>query len=134
SETTEDVTIKTTFDQRVQRAAERALAKVFDEKVVEGSKAQAAVVVMSADGAVRAVIGGRDTVVVGAFNRATQARRQVGSAFKPFVYAAALDQGMSPNDMIDDSPLTIRMPGGRSWSPANYTRTYRGMMTLTSAL
>lgn len=134
SETTEDVTIKTTFDQRVQRAAERALAKVFEEKVAEGSKAQAAVVVMSADGAVRAVLGGRDPVAIGAFNRATQARRQVGSAFKPFVYAAALDQGMSPNDMIDDSPLTIRMPGGRSWSPANYTRTYRGMMTLTTAL
>ena len=134
TETTEDVTIKTTFDQRMQRAAERALARVFAEKVDEGSKAQAAVVVMSADGAVRAMIGGRDTVVVGAFNRATQAKRQVGSAFKPFVFAAALDQGMSPNDVVLDGPLTIRIPGGRSWSPENYTRNYKGMISLTSAL
>ncbi len=134
TETTEDVTIRTTFDQQMQRAAERALAKVFEEKVDTESKAQAAVVVMSADGAVRAMIGGRDTIVVGAFNRATQAKRQVGSSFKPFVFAAALDQGMSPNDMVLDGPLTIRMPGGRSWSPDNYTRTYKGMITLTSAL
>lgn len=61
SETTEDVTITTTFDQTIQRQAERALKRVFDEKVKDGSQAQAAVVVMSADGAVRAMIGGRDT-------------------------------------------------------------------------
>ena len=134
TETTEDVTIRTTFDQRMQRAAERALARVFAEKVDEGSKAQAAVVVMSADGAVRAMVGGRDSIVVGAFNRATQARRQVGSAFKPFVFAAALDQGMSPNDTVLDGPLTIRIPGGKPWSPENYTRNYKGMITLTSAL
>lgn len=134
TESSEDVTIKTTFDQRVQRAAERALAKVFDEKVAPGSKAEAAVVVMSADGAVRAMIGGRDTKVVGVFNRATQANRQVGSAFKPFVFAAALDQGMSPNDQILDGPLSIRIPGGKSWSPENYSRRYRGMISISTAL
>ncbi|WP_410218377.1 transglycosylase domain-containing protein [Paracoccus sp. (in: a-proteobacteria)] len=134
SETTEDVTITTTFDQRIQRAAERALQRIFDEKVKDGSTAEAAVVVMSADGAVRAMIGGRDTRVSGVFNRATQARRQTGSSFKPFVYAAALEAGYSPSDRVEDGPLTIRIPGGRNWSPQNYTRTYRGAVTLTTSL
>ncbi|CAM3394746.1 transglycosylase domain-containing protein [Paracoccus nototheniae] len=134
SETTEDVTITTTFDQRIQRAAERALQRVFDEKVKDGSTAEAAVVVMSADGAVRAVIGGRNTRVNGVFNRATQAKRQTGSSFKPFVYAAALEAGYSPSDRIEDGPLTIRIPGGRNWSPQNYTRNYRGAVTLTTSL
>ncbi len=134
SETTEDVTITTTLDQRIQRAAERALQKVFDEKVKDGSTAEAAVVVMSADGAVRAMIGGRDTRVNGVFNRATQAKRQTGSSFKPFVYAAALEAGYSPSDQIEDGPLTIRIPGGSPWSPQNYSRNYRGMVTLTQSL
>lgn len=93
SETTEDVIIRTTFDQDIQAAAEEALKYVFETKVSPGSKAQAAIVVMSADGAVRAMVGGRKLQVSGAFNRATQALRQTGSAFKPFVYAAALDLG-----------------------------------------
>ncbi|WP_299361823.1 transglycosylase domain-containing protein [uncultured Paracoccus sp.] len=134
SETTEDVTITTTFDQRIQRAAERALNKVFDEKVKPGSKAQAAVVIMSADGAVRAMIGGRDSTVNGAFNRATQAVRQPGSAFKPFVYAAALDMGYGPGSTVLDAPLTINVRGSGPWSPQNYTRNYRGEITLTAAL
>ncbi|WP_134724431.1 transglycosylase domain-containing protein [Paracoccus luteus] len=134
TETTEDVTITTTFDQQIQRAAERAMQKVFDEKVNEGSKAQAAVVVMSADGAVRAMIGGRDTTTTGTFNRATQAKRQTGSSFKPFIYAAALDQGFGPNDTIQDAPLTIHVKGSGPWSPKNYTRNYKGTITLTSAL
>ncbi|SNT72955.1 transglycosylase domain-containing protein [Paracoccus seriniphilus] len=134
SETTEDVTIKTTFDQRIQRAAERAMKNIFAEKVKEGSKAQAAVVVMSADGAVRAMIGGRDTTVNGAFNRAVQAKRQTGSSFKPFVYAAALEAGYQPNDIVQDGPLTIRIPGSKPWSPQNYSRRFYGPVTLTEAL
>ena len=134
SETTEDVTIRTTFDQRIQRAAERALARVFDEKVAKGSTAQAAVVVMSPDGAVRAMIGGRDNTAAGTFNRATQAMRQTGSSFKPFVYAAALDMGYGPNDRILDAPLTINVRGSGPWSPQNYTRRYHGEVTLTQAL
>ncbi len=124
SETTEDVTITTTFDQRVQRAAERALKRIFDEKVADGSKAQAAVVIMSPDGAVRAMIGGRDNTAVGTFNRATQAKRQTGSSFKPFVFAAALDQGYSPDSWSPDAPLTINVRGSGPWSPQNYTRRY----------
>ncbi|MFV0410771.1 MAG: transglycosylase domain-containing protein [Paracoccus sp. (in: a-proteobacteria)] len=129
TETTEDVTILTTFDQEIQKVAEKALKKVFDEKVNEGSKAEAAVVVLSADGAVRAMIGGRAGQVTGVFNRATQAKRQTGSSFKPFVFAAALDQGMTPDSIVHDGPLTIR-----NWSPQNYTRSYAGDVTLTRAL
>lgn len=134
-DTTEDVIIRTTFDQRIQTAAEEALAWVFENKVREGSKAQAAVVVMSADGAVRAMVGGRKFKgVAGQFNRAIQANRQTGSAFKPFVYAAALDLGYSPNDIVDDAPYTIDIPGSGPWSPKNYTNDFKGRVTLTEAL
>jgi 1A family penicillin-binding protein len=132
--TTEDVIIRTTLDQRLQTAAEEAMQTVFENKVREGSKAQAAIVVMSADGAVRAMVGGRDTKVTGAFNRATQAKRQTGSAFKPFVYAAALDLGYSFNDWVEDEPLTINVPGSGPYSPKNYSGEYKGLVTLTAAL
>ncbi len=133
-DTTEDVILQTTLDQRMQTAAEEALKHVFDTKVNEDSKAQAAIVVMSADGAVRAMVGGRKTKVAGAFNRATQAKRQTGSAFKPFVYATALELGYSYNDMVVDAPLTINIPGSGPWSPKNYTNKYYGEVTLTWAL
>ncbi len=132
--TTEDVIITTTLDQRIQKAAEDGLNYIFDNKVKEGSKAQAAIIVMSADGAVRAMVGGRKTKVAGAFNRATQALRQTGSAFKPFVYAAALDLQYSPNDMVDDSPYCLSIPGSGQWCPKNYTNNFKGMVTLTEAL
>jgi penicillin-binding protein 1A len=133
-DTTEDVIIRTTLDQKLQRAAESALADVFATKVKEGSKAQAAVVVMSSDGAVRAMVGGRKTEQAGSFNRATQALRQSGSTFKPFIYAAALDLGYSAADFVDDSPLTINIPGSGPWTPSNYDREFRGIVTLTKAL
>lgn len=132
--TTEDVIIKTTLDQRIQRAADDAMQWVFENKIRPGSKAQAAIVVMSADGAVRAMVGGRQTKVAGAFNRAVQAKRQTGSAFKPFVYAAALDLGYSPNDTVTDEPLTIDIPGSGPWSPRNYTNKFYGKVSLTQAL
>lgn len=132
--TTEDVVMRTTLDQKIQRDAEDALAWVFDNKVGKGSKAQAAIVVMSADGAVRAMVGGRKTESAGAFNRATQALRQTGSSFKPFVYAAALDLGWSPADFVEDTPLTINIPGSGNWSPDNYDKKFKGLITLTEAL
>lgn len=134
TETTEDVIIHSTLDQRLQAAAEEALAEVFKTKVKEGSEAEAAVVVMSADGAVRAMVGGRKTKVSGAFNRATQAKRQTGSTFKPFVYAAALDMGYTPDSIIEDAPLTINVKGSGPWSPKNYSREFRGPITLTESL
>ena len=116
-DTTEDVIIGTTFDPAMQAAAEAALANVFENQVREGSEAQAAIVVMSADGAVRAMVGGRDTAGTWLFNRASQAMRQTGSSFKPFVYAAALDLGWRFDDLILDGPLTINIPGSGPWSP-----------------
>ncbi|MGV6806018.1 MAG: transglycosylase domain-containing protein [Ruegeria sp.] len=132
--TTEDVVIRTTMDQRIQQAAEAALKKIFDEKVSEGSKAQAAIVVMSADGAVRAMVGGRKTKVSGAFNRATQALRQTGSSFKPFVYATALELGYSPLATVVDEPYCIDIPGSGQWCPKNYTNKFYGRVTLADAL
>ena len=132
--TTEDVIIHTTIDQRIQSAAEDALTYIFNEKVSDGSKAEAAIVVMSADGAVRAMVGGRDSTVAGAFNRATQARRQTGSAFKPFVYATALELGMQPNDMVNDVPTCWYVRGSGDWCPANYDKEFKGPVTLTQAL
>jgi penicillin-binding protein 1A len=133
-DTTEDVIIRTTLDRRLQRAAEEAMQVIFETKVREGSKAQAAIVVMSADGAVRAMVGGRKVKVTGAFNRATQALRQTGSAFKPFVYATAMELGYSPYDRVMDAPLTINIPGSGPWSPKNYTKDFKGSVTLVDAL
>lgn len=134
SETTEDVIMRTTLDQKLQKDAEEALAWVFDNKVKAGSKAQAAIVVMSADGAVRAMVGGRKIEEAGSFNRATQALRQTGSSFKPFVYAAALDLGWSPSDYVEDTPLTINIAGSGPWTPQNYDHEFKGLITLTTAL
>jgi len=134
SETTEDVIIRTTLDQRMQKAAEDALAYIFENKVKAGSEAQAAIVVMSADGAVRAMVGGRKIEAAGSFNRATQALRQTGSSFKPFVYAAALDLGWSASDFVQDEPLTLNIPGSGPWTPDNYDREFKGLITLTQAL
>jgi penicillin-binding protein 1A len=133
-DTTEDVIIETTLDQRIQAQSEEALKWVFDNKVKEGSKAQAAIVVMSADGAVRAMVGGRDLPQAGDFNRATQALRQTGSAFKPFIYAVAMDLGYSPLDYVDDSPWSIHVPGSGDYAPKNYDGKFKGMITLTQAL
>ena len=134
STTTEDVIMRTTLDQNMQKQAEEGLAFVFDNKIAAGSKAQAAIVVMSANGAVRAMVGGRKIAAAGSFNRATQALRQTGSSFKPFVYAAAMDLGWSPSDFVEDTPLTINIPGSGPWSPDNYDHKFKGLITLTQAL
>ena len=133
-DTTEDVIIKTTLDQRIQKDAEEALRHIFDTKVREGSKAQAAIVVMSADGAVRAMVGGRKSKVTGAFNRATMAKRQTGSAFKPFVYATALELGHTPESTVVDEPYCLDIAGSGRWCPKNYTKKFHGTVTLTEAL
>lgn len=133
-DTTEDVIIQTTLDQRMQRAAEEALNYIFENKVSEGSKAQAAIVVMSADGAVRAMVGGRKTKVTGAFNRATMAKRQTGSAFKPFVYATALDLGYEPDSIVEDTAYCLNIPGSGRWCPNNYDDKFHGRVTLNEAL
>ena len=133
-DTTEDVIIETTLDQDIQKKAEEALAWVFENKVKDGSKAQAAIVVMSADGAVRAMVGGRNIPNAGDFNRATQALRQTGSTFKPFIYAVAMDLGYSPMDYVEDTPMCIYTAGSGDWCPQNYDRKFKGQITLTQAL
>ena len=135
SATSEDVIIRTTFDPKIQRAVEKSTRKMFKDFVKKGSKAEIAVVVMSKDGLVRAMLGGRDfSGGVGKFNRAVQALRQPGSAFKPFVYAAALDQGYSPNAIFFDEPIEIEIPGSKTYKPKNYTGDYVGAVTLNEAL
>ncbi len=133
-ETTEDVAIRTTFDPAIQKAAEEAITYVFENFVSEGSEAQAAIVIMSPDGAVRAMVGGRKIDGAGQFNRATQALRQPGSAFKPFVYGAALESGMTPLSVVEDAPITIDIPGSGPWSPKNYSGEYYGNILMVDAL
>lgn len=120
-ETVEPLEIETTLDPKAQRAAERALAENAPEGV------QGALVALGHDGAVRAMVGGRD-YVSSTYNRATVARRQPGSAFKLFVYLAALEAGVRPTDVYMDEPVTIN-----GWSPSNSTRTFRGPVTVEQA-
>lgn len=113
--------IRTTLEVRLQQAAERTVRNA------RLGKAQVALVAMRPDGRVVAMVGGKN-YSQNAFNRATQARRQPGSAFKLFVYLAALRNGWRPDSMIDDSPLRVG-----TWSPQNHDRRYRGRITLTEA-
>jgi penicillin-binding protein 1A len=121
-----DIVVETTLDLQLQRAAEEAVVKTLREKA--SSNAQGALVAMSTDGAVKAMVGGR-AYMMSEFNRATQAKRQPGSAFKPFVYLAAMEAGRSPVSHMVDAQVTYR-----GWTPANYSGTYEGDMTLTDAL
>lgn len=123
-----DVTVKTTIDPRAQAMAERVVASNFDAKRGKLNVEQMALVSMSPDGAVRAMIGGRD-YAESQFNRAVAARRQPGSSFKPFVYLTALEKGLTPDTVREDGPVNIR-----GWKPENYTHEYFGNVTLQQAL
>lgn len=122
--------IYTTLDLDIQEAAERALANHLPDFYTDDNglvQPQGAIVAINPHtGGILAMVGGRGTDY---FNRATQAVRQPGSAFKTFVYLTAIEKGMSPGTIVDDSPITI---GG--WSPQNYSRTFGGKMTLRYAL
>jgi penicillin-binding protein 1A len=115
------VKVETTLDADLQRIAVRAVTRAST------GKTQAALVAMRPDGRVVAMVGGK-SYADSPFNRATQALRQPGSAFKLFVYLAALRAGWTPDRMIEDEPITI---GG--WSPANSDGVYRGRITLREA-
>ena len=120
--------VRTTLDSRLQTGAERAVINNLNESGRAYRVREAAAVLMENDGAVRAMVGGRD-YGQSQFNRAVHALRQPGSSFKVFVYATALENGYTPNSIVVDAPITI---GG--WSPRNYGRSYAGRVTLTSAL
>ncbi|HEX3676928.1 MAG TPA: transglycosylase domain-containing protein [Sphingomicrobium sp.] len=115
-----EVKVSTTLDWTLQRIAERAVSRA-------PSGAQVALVAMRPDGRVVAMVGG-ESYAQSPFNRVTQARRQPGSAFKLFVYLAALRSGWTPDSIIEDKPITI---GG--WTPENSDRVYRGKITLREA-
>ncbi len=135
SATSEDVIIRTSFDPEIQQLVEKSTQKIFQDFIKEDSKAEIAVVVMSKDGLVRAMLGGRDlSGGAGKFNRAVQALRQPGSAFKPFIYAAALDQGYSPNAIFFDEPIEIPIDGTQPYRPKNYNGEFLGPVTLNEAL
>ncbi|MGI6245074.1 MAG: transglycosylase domain-containing protein [Pseudochelatococcus sp.] len=123
-----DIVVRTTIDRAMMDAGERALTDTIAKKGAEAHIAQGALVALSNDGAIRALIGGRN-YAASQFNRATAARRQPGSAFKPFVYLTALERGMNPGTVRVDEPVNI---GG--WQPRNYTRRYSGPVTLANAL
>ena len=135
-----DVTVYTTLDLTAQKAADRAVlrqaALVTRESQYAGERtgqpAQGALVALDPrTGDIRALVGGRRSKR--GFNRAFRAKRQPGSAFKPFVYAAALRAGMTPATLVDDEPVEVTQ--GRSiWRPANYGDSYEGTITLTKAL
>jgi penicillin-binding protein 1A len=125
----QDLVIRTTLDPRLQAAVEARLAALLDGPGRELDVRQGAVVALDAEtGAVRAMAGGRD-FRRSPFNRATDARRQPGSTFKPIYYLAALERGASPNDLVSDGPLRL---GG--WSPSNGQWRMRGEITLEEAL
>jgi penicillin-binding protein 1A len=137
-----DITVYTTLDISAQRAAAASVAKhaaqiergsgrrsaVGDDDALQG----AMVAIDPRTGDVRALVGGR-WYEKGNFNRATGARRQPGSAFKPFVYAAALASGMTPATLVDDDPVEVELDG-RVWTPANFNNDYGGRMTIRRAL
>ncbi|MFW6077129.1 MAG: transglycosylase domain-containing protein [Hyphomicrobiales bacterium] len=120
--------VKTTLDIETHQAAHRILNEMLEEEGPQVDASQAALVAMEPDGALKAIIGGRD-YEDSQFNRATEARRQPGSAFKPFVYLAALRNGFEPNSIVNDTAVWIG-----NWSPQNYNRRYSGRTTLTNAL
>jgi penicillin-binding protein 1A len=123
-----DLTVITTLDPRMQAAAEQAIAGTIARNGARASVSQGALVAMSPDGAVRAMVGGR-SYDSSQFNRAAQAERQPGSAFKPFVYLAGLEAGLRPSDHFVDGPIQV---GG--WRPRDYDDRYLGDMTLAEAL
>jgi penicillin-binding protein 1A len=123
-----DLTIVTTLDPRLQRAAETAVTATLERDGGRAKAGQAALVAMSPDGAVRAMVGGRD-YGESQFNRATDAQRQPGSSFKPFVFLTAVEAGLKPDDRIDDSPVTIG-----NYSPKNFDDVRKGLITAREAL
>ncbi|MDP3601507.1 MAG: PBP1A family penicillin-binding protein [Bosea sp. (in: a-proteobacteria)] len=123
-----DVTVLTTIDTKLQSSAETILVEALAAQGAKQGVSQGAVVSMASDGGIRALIGGRD-YTKSQFNRATAAKRQPGSAFKPFVYLAALEKGLTPDTIRDDSPVSFK-----GWEPENYSRSYRGPVTLQTAL
>jgi penicillin-binding protein 1A len=125
---TGDLIVRTTIDQKLQRDAEAAVKSAMTVEARLKGADQAALVAYDQDGALRAMVGGRD-YKESQFNRAVQAKRQPGSAFKPFVYVAAMEAGLTPESRFVDQPIDID-----GWKPTNYTPGFAGPVRLTEAV
>jgi penicillin-binding protein 1A len=124
----EDIVVDTTIDPNLQAAAEKAVLDQLTQKGPRFGIEQGALVAMTPDGAVRALVGGRN-YAENQFNRAIAARRQPGSTFKPFVYLTAIEHGLTPQTIREDGPIELD-----GWRPENFNHEYYGPVTLTHAL
>ncbi len=123
-----DIVVDTTVDMTLQAIAEKSICHLIDENGKKLNVSQGALVSIDNFGAIRAMVGGYD-YSTSQFDRASEARRQPGSAFKPFVYIAALEQGRTPDSIRNDAPIKID-----KWTPDNYQGKYYGLVTLKTAL
>ncbi len=124
----DDLVVTLTIDAELQTEITNAIEARMDAEAEEIKAGQSAAILMNRQGEVLALYGGRD-YTENQFNRATQAKRQPGSAFKPFVYAAALEIGVSPYDVRIDQPVTID-----DWTPKNFSRVHMGPVTVAEAM
>jgi len=124
----QNIVVETSIDPKLQSVAEASIIDELAAKSVKFNVSQGALVAMTPEGAVRAMIGGRN-YADSQYNRAVTAKRQPGSAFKPFVYLTAIEAGLTPETIRQDAPLDVK-----GWKPENYTHEYFGAVTLTQAL
>jgi penicillin-binding protein 1A len=124
----QDLVINTTIDPNLQNAAEQALVETLAQRGGKFGVGQGALVAMTPDGTVRALVGGRN-YAESQFDRAIAAKRQPGSAFKPFVYLTALEHGLTPDTVREDAPISVH-----GWKPGDFEHRYLGPVTLTQAL
>ena len=123
-----DLVVITTLDPKMQAAGEKVISDSLDHNGDKYEVGQGALVAMTPDGAIRAMVGG-DDYADSQFNRATQALRQPGSSFKPVVYLAAIERGLKPSDHFIDQPIRIG-----KWEPHNFENKYRGDVTVSEAI
>jgi penicillin-binding protein 1A len=124
----QNIVVETSIDPKLQAVAEASVIDELAAKSVKFNVSQGALVAMTPDGAVRAMVGGRN-YADSQYNRAVTAKRQPGSAFKPFVYLTAIEAGLTPETIRQDAPLDVK-----GWKPENYSHEYFGPVTLTQAL
>src|SRR5450631_631629 len=124
----QSIVVETSIDPKLQAVAEASVIDELAAKSVKFNVSQGALVAMTPDGAVRAMVGGRN-YAESQYNRAVTAKRQPGSAFKPFVYLTAIEAGLTPETIRQDAPLDVK-----GWKPENYSHEYFGPVTLTQAL
>jgi penicillin-binding protein 1A len=123
-----DMAVETTIDYELQAVAQRVVKDHMDREAADYNAGEAAAIIIDRNGAIKAMIGGRD-YIKDQFNRAVQAKRQPGSTFKPFVYLSALEKGLTPDTIVHDGPLRIG-----NWTPSNYNDRYYGDVTMREAL